>query len=207
MAMKRMYLSLLAMSLVQQAVAAELTFPPRLPGGKTVVTDRSPRFLRRNPSLKKGVDLARSVPTVDFLYYPQQTYAGRPWSVWGDSLAVGGKYYSAIGDHLAPQGNAFVYEYDPVKKSIRTLVNLKKTLKLPKGHYAPGKIHSRIDVGRDGWLYFATHRGSTRVTTDRYHYKGDWIIRHHPRSGKTGAVTPLEEIMRLWRSTGCCLVF
>ncbi len=103
-------------------------------------------------------------------------------------MAAGRKYYSAIGDHTAPQGNAFLYEYDPDKKTFRTLVNVKKLLGLPAGHYVPGKIHSRIDMGSDGWLYFATHRGSTRVTTDKYHYKGDWIVRHHPQTGKTEVV-------------------
>lgn len=171
------------------AVASEeLTFPPELPGGKTVVTDTSPMFVRSKAELKPGVTVAKAAPTVDFLYYPQQTYAGRPWSVWGDGLAAKGKYYSAIGDHLAPQGNAFVYEYDPETKKLRTLVDLQKLLDLPEGHYMPGKIHSRIDLGSDGWLYFATHRGSTRVTTDEYHYKGDWIVRHHPETGKTEIV-------------------
>ena len=33
-----------------------------------------------------------------------------------DSLVAGGKYYASIGDHLAPEGNAFVYEYDPDKR-------------------------------------------------------------------------------------------
>jgi hypothetical protein len=57
------------------------------------------------------------------------------------------------------QGNAFVYEYDPQKKPLRTLVDISKLLDLPDGHYVPGKIHSRIDMGSDGWLYFGTHRG------------------------------------------------
>jgi hypothetical protein len=99
-----------------------------------------------------------------------------------------GKYYSAIGDHLAPRGHAFVYEYDPGTKNLRALVDVTRLLDLPEGHYAPGKVHSRIDMGRDGYLYFATHRGSTGVTTDEYHYKGDWIIRHHPRTGHTEVV-------------------
>ena len=47
----------------------------------------------------------------------------------------------------------------------------------PMRHYSPAKIHSRVDLGSDGWLYCSTHRGSTRVTTDEYHYQGDWIIR------------------------------
>lgn len=61
-------------------------------------------------------------------------------------------------------------------------------LNLPDGHYTPGKIHSRLDLGDDGWLYFSTHRGSTRVTTDQYHYQGDWIMRSHPELGKTEVV-------------------
>ena len=163
----------------------ESSYPPTLPGGVSMVSDTSPAFLEPTASLREGVEVARTAPTVDFLYYPEQTYPGNPWSVWGDGLAIAGKYYSAIGDHLAPRGNAFVYEYDPGTKKLRTLVNVKKLLDLPEGHYVPGKIHSRIDMGSDGWLYFSTHRGSTRVTIDKYHYKGDWIIRHHPESGET----------------------
>ncbi|MCH8147305.1 MAG: hypothetical protein IH987_04820 [Planctomycetes bacterium] len=184
----RCLFSVLAAMVTIDAGAAELAFPPKLPGGRTVVTDKSPKFLKPVSDLHAGVEIARTPPAIDFLYYPEQTYPGHPWSVWGDSLAVGGKYYSAIGDHTAPQGNAFLYEYDPDKKTLRTLVDVKKLLGLPAGHYVPGKIHSRIDMGSDGWLYFATHRGSTRVTIDKYHYKGDWIVRHHPKTGKTEIV-------------------
>lgn len=166
----------------------EPTYPPELPDGKSVVTDRSPAFLEPTETLREGVAIAETAPAIDFLYYPEQTYAGNPWSVWGDGCVTDGKYYSAIGDHLAPRGNAFVYEYDPEAKTLRTLVDVKALLDLPEGHYTPGKIHSRIDAGRDGWLYFATHRGSTRVTTDEYHYRGDWILRHHPGKEKTEIV-------------------
>jgi hypothetical protein len=189
---------------ISPSKAAELTYPPQLPGGTTVVTLSTPAFLRSEAKLvtHQGADaprspadtprspvvIAKTPPRVDFLYYPKQDYPGRPWSAWGDSLAANGQYYSSIGDHGAPGGNAFVYEYDPETKTIRCLVNVRETLKLPEGHYTPGKIHSRIDLGSDGWLYFATHRGSTRVTTDKHHYEGDWIIRHHPRDKKTEIV-------------------
>src|SRR5690606_14886924 len=56
------------------------------------------------------------------------------------------------------------------------------------GHYVPGKIHSRLDLGADGWLYFSTHRGSTKVTTDEFHYLGDWILRTHPQTAQTEIV-------------------
>jgi len=120
------------------------------------------------------------------LYYPCQTYAAKIWSNWGDGLAINGKYYSSVGDHDAPKGNAFVYEYDPAKKVLRLLMNVAQLL----GDllYLPGKIHGRLDLGKDGWLYFSTHRGSTSVTTDAYGYKGDWIIRCDPKTGKSEIV-------------------
>jgi hypothetical protein len=164
-----------------------VTYPPRLPGGQAVATIATDAFLRP-PESMKDVPVAKAAPTVDFLYYPCQTYAGRPWSNWGDGCAAGEKYYSAIGDHLAPAGNAYVYEYDAATRKLRLLLDLRKVLKLPDGHYTPGKVHSRIDLGDDGWLYFATHRGSTRVTTDEYHYQGDWILRAHPPTGRTEIV-------------------
>jgi hypothetical protein len=167
----------------------EVTYPPKLPDGKTVVTDTSDAFLKPADTLRDGVSIAKTPPTIDFLYYPGQTYAGRPWSNWGDSIAANGKYYASIGDHLAPAGNAYVYEYDPAQKSFRKLAEIAQLIKLPEGDYVPGKIHSRLDLGDDGWLYFATHRGSTKVTADQYNYKGDWILRCNPKTGESEIVT------------------
>lgn len=165
-------------------LAGEVTYPPRLPGGKTVLTGSSPLLIKAPASMSR-VRVASTPPEVDFMYYPGQTYPAKTWSNWGDGVAADGKYYSAIGDHNAPEGNAFVYEYDAATKRLRLLVDLRRTLQLPAGHYTPGKIHGRLDLGNDGWLYFSTHRGSTRVTTDEYHYQGDWIVRHHPADGRT----------------------
>jgi len=177
-----------ALFLSGTALTAELAYPPKLPGGKAVVTDTSDAFLKRPPGLDQEVAVAKTPPTIDFLYYPEQNYPGNPWSVWGDGSVAGGKYFSAIGNHLAPHGNAFVFEYDPQSKTLRTLVDVQKVLNLPDDYYTPGKIHSRIDMGSDGWLYFGTHRGSTRVTTDEYHYQGDWILRCNPALNKTETV-------------------
>ncbi len=175
--------------MVTAAAQGEPTYPPKLPGGQANVTDTSTDFLKPPGTLLEGVAIAKTAPTVDFAYFPGQDYPGKPWSNWGDSLAVNGKYYASIGDHLAPQGNAFVYEYDPATRKFRLLCDVKKLLDLPAGHYVPGKIHSRIDIGSDGWLYYSTHRGSTKVTTDEYHYKGDWILRSDPKTGKSEIVT------------------
>ena len=179
---------LLALALCASvASAAEVSYPPRLPGGARVATVTSPALVTA-PPMMEGVPVAKAAPTIDFLYYPCQTYKAKTWSDWGDGVAADGKYYSAIGDHNAPAGNAYVYEYDASTKSLRLLADLRKVLQRPDGHYAPGKIHSRIDLGDDGWLYFATHRGSTGVTNDKYHYEGDWILRTHPATAVTEIV-------------------
>ena len=168
---------------------AALAFPPTLPDGKTVVTDQSDLFLKAPANvLRDGVTIAKTAPKVDFLYYPCQTYPAKIWSNWGDGLAVNGKYYSSIGDHNAPDGNAFVYEYDPATQVLRLLVNLRDIIRSMIGWYTPGKIHGRLDLGSDGMLYFSTHRGATNITTDKYHYEGDWIIRVDPKTAKAEIV-------------------
>ena len=176
-----------ACSVQRSEAEQQPSYPPKLPGGEQVATATSPVFLQ-TPSSMKNVTVAKTAPTVDFLYYPGQTYKGNPWSSWGDGSAINGKYYSSIGDHKAPDGNAFVYEYDCKTKTLRRLVDLREVLNMPQGHYTPGKIHGRVDMGSDGWLYFSTHRGSTKVTTDIYHYEGDWILRHNPKINKTEIV-------------------
>lgn len=172
----------------KSAPAAPLAFPPELPGGKPFVSDTSDVFLKAPATLRPGIAIAKTPPTIDFTYFPGQTYEGKPWSNWGDSTATAGKYYTAIGDHLAPAGNAAVFEYDAATKAFRKLLDLASLLKQPAGHYSPAKIHSRVDLGSDGWLYCSTHRGSPRVTTDEFHYKGDWILRCHPGTGASEIV-------------------
>ncbi len=187
---------LLAAALAAAAPASAQTWmPPALPDGRAVATDTSDRFLTPPAPLRPGVRVATVAPTIDFLYYPGQTYAGRPWSNWGDGLAANAVYYSSVGDHHAANGpdkdhagTARVFEYDPRTKRFRELADVARVLDLPAGHYRPGKIHGRLDVGADGWLYFATHRGSTTVTRDAYHYRGDWVLRCDPRTGRAEVV-------------------
>lgn len=169
------------------ATGPAATFPPKLPDGQEVITVTSKEFLKAPATIGKDVSIAKTPPTVDFLYYPGQTYVAKIWSNWGDGLAANGKYYSSIGDHNAPKGNAFVYEYDPAKKVMRLLVDVARVLGELVA-YLPGKIHGRLDLGSDGWLYFSTHRGSSKATTDAYGYKGDWILRCDPKNGRSEVV-------------------
>ena len=185
------YIALLTSLLTTVGARAddELTWPPRLPGGKEMITITGPGLLEPSAELAPGVKIARTPPKVEFMYYPGQNYPGNPWSVWGDGSAIGTKYYSAIGDHKSPEGNAFVFEYDSQTRQLDLVVDLRKTLRQPKGRYTPGKIHGRVDMGGDGWLYFSTHRGSTRIAQNpAAHFKGDWILRYHSEKRKTEIV-------------------
>lgn len=174
----------------------DLPYPPTLPGEESVVTVESPLFLQKPEGLIDGVAVATTAPKVDFLFYPNQNYPGKPWSNWGDGSFADGKYYSAIGDHYAVgrgeskygTGTAHVYEFDPTSQTLISLVDVTKSLDLPPGHYTPGKVHSRVDSGSDGWLYYATHRGSPKAAIDANHYRGDWILRTHPKTQKTEIV-------------------
>lgn len=177
----------------------KVPFPPVLPGGKTVATDASDAFLQGPSGLQGDFTVARTAPTIDFAYIPGQDYPGTPWSCWGDGLAANGKYYLSLGDHYAiggkeggdskRSGNAMVFEYDPEAKSFRQLVDLQKLLNVPEGHYTPGKIHSRLDLGDDGWVYFSTHRGSVSASKlGPPRFRGDYIIRAHPATAKAEVV-------------------
>ena len=175
------------------AWAQALSFPPTLPDGKSMVTITSPKLLEPRNVMREGVVVATTPPRVDFLYYLGQDHPGRPWSNWGDSFAVGGKYYSAVGDHEKPRGTAQVYEYDPQTQRLRLLVDLRKFLEKSGAlaadeNYTSGKIHTRLDLGDDGWLYYAGHRGSTRTTNDAHGFRGERVFRTHPESGKTEIV-------------------
>jgi hypothetical protein len=168
-------------------------YPPRLPNNQTVVTEKMPEFLKAPAGLVSGVTVAQEIPTVDFLFLPGQDYAGNPWSIWGDGVAVGDRFYCSLSDHHAPRGTARVYEFDSKTKQMRQIVDVQKALEqagaLPADmKYSPGKIHSRLDVGKDGWVYYSTHRGSPKQAGDALGYKGDWIMRTDPRSGKTEVV-------------------
>jgi len=167
----------------------EPPYPPSLPDGKEFVTDTSPDFLTPPTTLRLDVKIAKTPPTVDFAYFPGQSYRGNPWSNWGDSMFANGKYYASIGDHLAPGGTAFLWEFDPATRKFRQLVDVKKLLGLPEGRYTPGKIHTQLTLANDGWIYFGTHRGGTKATFGDKDYKGDWIIRVDPKTAKAEIIS------------------
>ncbi len=163
-------------------------YPPVLPGGVTVATDTAPEFIQMPPDITftGKFTVAKVTPTIDFTYYPGQDRVGNPWSVWGDGAVVSGKYYSSICDH---KFDAYVYEYDTTTRNLRILLETTAFLNLPTNDYRPGKIHSKIGVGKDGCLYYSTHRGAASYTEGeggkKRNYKGDWVFKTDPATGQT----------------------
>jgi hypothetical protein len=188
-----LYMSLAFVIHAKEAVVVP-EYPPALPDKQMIVTEKLPEFLKSPANLRAGVEIAKEVPIVDFMFLPGQDYSGKPWSVWGDGCAVSDKFYCSLSDHHSPRGSAKVYEYDSTQKTMRVIADVQKALDAtgalpPDMNYRPGKIHSRTDMGSDGWLYYSTHRGSPKTTTDANGYKGDWIFRTDPKTTKTEIVT------------------
>lgn len=175
---------------------ADLNWPPTFSNRTQAATCNGKELLQPPATLQDGVRIANTPPRVTVLICPDQAYPGNPWSNWGGGCFRDGKAWFAIGDHYAigrgsgrhGRGDALVQEYDVSTGHIRTIASTARLLNLPDGHYLPGKIHSRVDLGRDGWLYYATHRGSPAAASTANHYRGDWILRTHPTTGQSEVV-------------------
>jgi hypothetical protein len=181
-------------SVTSAQVRYPLPYPPKLPDDKAFVVDTSEDFLIPGPNLREGVAIAKTPPTITAMYYPGQDYPGNPWCFRAVGIVRGDKYYSALCDHLAPGGTAYLYEYDVSKKSFRLLLNTTKYLREtgqipPEAKYSPAEIQTRIDLGSDGWLYFGTKRGSTVVTTDANGFRGEWVLKTNPATAESEVVS------------------
>ena len=153
-----------------------------------LVTLSGPELLKSPPD--KTFTVAANAPTVDVLLIDDlpQGPKGTLWSSWGDGcLASNGRYYLGIGNHLdvsKGRGESRVYEYDPAAKRLKLVVNVRDLI--PDERIAAGKIHARIDEGKDGWLYFATYWGKIPTDQDmRAGFLGSALLRYDPRTSKS----------------------
>jgi hypothetical protein len=148
------------------------------------------QVVRLEGELLKGTGpTAKVAPTVDVAILADLPAGekGTLWSSWGDGCIAGnGRYYFAIGNHLDLTkgiGQSRVYEFDPQAKTVHLAVNVRDII--PDAKIAAGKIHGRIDQGKDGWLYFATYWGKVPGAVDfSAGFKGSALLRYEPESGK-----------------------
>jgi len=121
--------------------------------------------------------------------YPHPDYEEEVWSQWGQGMVVeDGRFFSAIGDHLAADGNSYVYEYDPSTNTMSMVGDVLSYVDHEPGTWGYGKIHSQMVPGPCGEIYFSTYWGSYRDITFEGNYTGDILFRLDP-FGRT--LTPL----------------
>ena len=118
---------------------------------------------------------------VEGVVYPRPDYEGDPWTQWGQGLALGdGRFFSAIGDHLAPNGNSYIYEYDPATGTLAMLGDLLSYVDHQPGSWGYGKVHAQMVEGACGEVYFSSYWGSySDIRFDDF-YRGDLLFRLDP---------------------------
>jgi hypothetical protein len=173
-----------------EAPRDDLASPTTTPGGlEEGGADASCPDIGGEPLLDRELDAEtvllqegdETAPTVEAVVYPHPDYEGNPWSQWGQGLVLpGGKFVAALGDHLGPDGNAYVYEYDLGSKQLTLLTDVRSRTDHEPGAWGYGKIHGQMVPGPCGEFYFSTFWGDTDGLTYGPAYPGDQLFRVEP---------------------------
>jgi hypothetical protein len=122
-----------------------------------------------------------AVEKVEAVVYPHPDYEGDPWSQWGQGVVLpDGRYLSAIGDHLGPDGNSYVYEYSPSDRELMLITDVLGRTDHEQGTWGYGKIHGQMVLGDCGEVYFSTYWGTNDGLTYEPPYTGDLLFRLQP---------------------------
>ncbi len=126
---------------------------------------------------------------VQAVQYPHPDYSGKPWSQWGQgTILPDGRYFSAIGDSLARDGNSFVYEYDPQSATLVQIADLLSLVDNQPGAWGYGKVHGQLVQGSCGQIYFSSYWGSRRNIEFADGYRGDILFEIDPAGRQIGAL-------------------
>jgi hypothetical protein len=142
---------------------------PVLDRGRTVPADLS------GPSAEL-VTLSED-PYVAAAVYPRPDYEANPWSQWGQGIVLdGGRVLAAMGDHLGPDGNSYLFLYDPEAQTVTRIADVLSAMDRQPGSWGYGKIHSQmVDPGGSS-IYFATYYGTRRDLRFDDSYQGDVLF-------------------------------
>jgi len=126
---------------------------------------------------------------VQAVQYPHPDYPGKPWSQWGQgTILPDGRYFSAIGDSQARDGNSFVYEYDPATATLTQVADLLSLVDNQPGAWGYGKVHGQMVQGSCGQIYFSSYWGSRRNIEFADGYQGDILFEIDPAGRQIGAL-------------------
>lgn len=122
---------------------------------------------------------------VEGALYPHPDYVGDPWTQWGQGVALeDGRFFSAIGDHLGPDGNSYVYEFDPETGALNMVGDLLSYVDHEPGSWGYGKVHGQMVPGPCGEIYLASYWGTNNDLQFSGSYEGDILFRLDPE-GRT----------------------
>lgn len=115
------------------------------------------------------------------------------WSSWGQGIvsSVNGRYYSAVGDHLGPDGNSYIFEYDPSERSITRVMDVISLTDHQPGAWGYGKMHSQMVEGTCGSIFAFTYWGTRRELEYGDGYEGDLLLEIDPHTRSIANHGPL----------------
>jgi len=117
-------------------------------------------------------------PAVRAAVYPRPDYEGNPWSQWGQGVVLpDGRFFSALGDHRGPDGNSYLYEYDPTTDELTQISDVISLTDHQAGQWGYGKIHAQMVADPCGDVYAATYWGTSRELVYEGTYRGDLLLR------------------------------
>jgi hypothetical protein len=128
-----------------------------------------------------SVELVEIGPSVRAAVYPRPDYEGDPWSQWGQGVVLpDGRFISALGDHHGPDGNSFIYEYDPDSERLTQISDVLSLTDHRDGEWGYGKIHAQMVLGPCGEVFAATYWGTRNNLVYEGDYRGDLLLRLNP---------------------------
>jgi hypothetical protein len=134
--------------------------------------------------LSEGSDTS---PRVEAVMYPHPEYEGKPWSQWGQGLVLDdGRYLSAIGDHRGPDGNSYLFEFDPTTETLTQIIDVLAMIDHTPGDWGFGKIHAQMVRGSCDNVLLTTYWGTRRDIEFTAGYRGDLLINIDPQLKTVG---------------------
>ena len=134
--------------------------------------------------LSEGDD---TTPRIEAVIYPHPDYEGEPWSQWGQGLVLDdGRFLSAIGDEIAPDGNSYLFEYDPATKTLTQIIDVLAITDHTPGDWGFGKIHAQMVRGPCDSVMVTTYWGTRRDIEYTAGYQGDVLISIDPQRRTVG---------------------
>jgi hypothetical protein len=135
-----------------------------------------------------------TTPRIEATRYPHPSYEGKPWSQWGQGLVTrDGRFLSAIGDHIGPDGNSFIYVFEPDTGELRLISDVLSHVEHQPGEFGFGKIHAQMVQGPCGEVFVSTYWGTRRNLTYTETYRGDHLLAIDPSAETVRAITVVQE--------------